>query len=106
MASQQPLDASHLLPLTDLAFNILVALTDRDLHGYAPIKELRIATLVFGIVPALQSRYGWSRAARLVLLFFVRTLLNNLPLAVDHVVRHWGAGRGRELTVGVPRARL
>ena len=55
MASQQPLDASHLLPLTDLAFNILVALTDRELHGYALIKELRIATLVFGIVPALQS---------------------------------------------------
>ena len=36
-----PRDASHLLPLTDLAFNILVALTDREPHGYALIKELR-----------------------------------------------------------------
>ena len=44
MASHQPLDASHLLPLTDLAFNILVALTDRELHGYALIKELRSRT--------------------------------------------------------------
>ncbi|MEE2845997.1 MAG: hypothetical protein VX956_05940 [Gemmatimonadota bacterium] len=63
MASQQPLDASHLLPLTDLAFNILVALTDRELHGYALIKELRIATLVFGIVPALQSLRLESRGS-------------------------------------------
>ena len=44
MPSHQPLDASHLLPLTDLAFNILVALTDRELHGYALIKELRSRT--------------------------------------------------------------
>lgn len=44
MPSRQPLDASHLLPLTDLAFNILVALTDRELHGYALIKELRNRT--------------------------------------------------------------
>lgn len=29
------------LPLTDLAFNILVALSDRDLHGYALVKQLR-----------------------------------------------------------------
>ena len=29
------------LPLTDLAFNVLLALTDGDLHGYALIKELR-----------------------------------------------------------------
>jgi len=29
------------LPLTDLAFNILVALTDEQLHGYALIKRLR-----------------------------------------------------------------
>lgn len=29
------------LPLTDLAFNILVALTDEELHGYALVKRLR-----------------------------------------------------------------
>jgi len=29
------------VPLTDLAFSILVALEDRDTHGYALIKELR-----------------------------------------------------------------
>jgi len=29
------------LPLTDLAFTILVALTDEELHGYRLIKELR-----------------------------------------------------------------
>ena len=63
MASQQPLDASHLLPLTDLAFNILVALTDRELHGYALIKERRIATLGFGIVPERQSLRLESRGA-------------------------------------------
>ena len=28
-------------PLTDLAFNILVALTDEELHGYALVKRLR-----------------------------------------------------------------
>lgn len=28
-------------PLTDLAFNILVALADEDLHGYGLIKRLR-----------------------------------------------------------------
>ena len=44
MSSHQPLDASHLLPLTDLAFNILIALTNQELHGYALIKELRNRT--------------------------------------------------------------
>ncbi|MDX1495590.1 MAG: PadR family transcriptional regulator [Longimicrobiales bacterium] len=29
------------LPLTDLAFNILVALSNQDLHGYALVKQLR-----------------------------------------------------------------
>lgn len=29
------------LPLTDLAFNILVALTREELHGYALVKRLR-----------------------------------------------------------------
>ena len=28
-------------PMTDLAFSILVALADREMHGYALIKELR-----------------------------------------------------------------
>lgn len=32
------------LPLTDLAFNILLALTDEDLHGYALLKRLRERT--------------------------------------------------------------
>lgn len=32
---------SDVLPLTDLAFNILVALTGEDLHGYALVKRLR-----------------------------------------------------------------
>jgi len=36
-----PPDPSDLLPLTDLAFNILLALSDRRLHGYALLKELR-----------------------------------------------------------------
>ena len=35
---------SHFLPLTDLAFNILVALCDQERHGYALIKELRTRT--------------------------------------------------------------
>ena len=35
---------SQLLPLTDLAFNILVALSDEELHGYALIKQLRTRT--------------------------------------------------------------
>lgn len=29
------------LPLTDLAFNIMVSLTDEELHGYALVKRLR-----------------------------------------------------------------
>ena len=37
-------DPTHLLPLTDLAFNILVALSDEESHGYALIKELRSRT--------------------------------------------------------------
>lgn len=32
---------ADVLPLTDLAFNILVALTDEELHGYALVKRLR-----------------------------------------------------------------
>lgn len=36
--------ATDLLPLTDLAFNVLVALADGELHGYALIKELRNRT--------------------------------------------------------------
>ena len=54
------------LPLTDLAFNILVALTDEDLHGYALVKRLRMlegrATLRTGTVYAALSRLqdqGW-----------------------------------------------
>ena len=38
------MDASTFLPLTDLAFNVLVALKDAELHGYALIKELRART--------------------------------------------------------------
>ncbi|MEJ2205258.1 MAG: helix-turn-helix transcriptional regulator [Gemmatimonadota bacterium] len=34
-------DPRSFLPLTDLAFSILVALTDEELHGYRLIKELR-----------------------------------------------------------------
>jgi len=49
-----------MLPLTDLAFNLLVALTDRELHGYALIKELRMrtgrATLRTGTVYAALAR--------------------------------------------------
>lgn len=32
------------LPLTDLAFSILVALKGRELHGYALLKDLRART--------------------------------------------------------------
>ena len=50
------------LPLTDLAFNILVALTDEDLHGYALIKRLREqegrASLRTGTVYAALTRLG------------------------------------------------
>jgi len=34
-------DPSAFLPLTDLAFNILVSLKDEEMHGYALLKELR-----------------------------------------------------------------
>lgn len=37
-------DPEDLLPLTDLAFNILVCLKDTELHGYALVKELRART--------------------------------------------------------------
>ena len=36
--------AAGLLPLTDLAFSVLLALADDDLHGYALIQELRSRT--------------------------------------------------------------
>ena len=35
-----PEDVARQLPLTDLAFNILLSLADRDLHGYALISEI------------------------------------------------------------------
>lgn len=48
MGRRTPLDGGRdpedLLPLTDLAFNILVTLKDTELHGYALIKELRART--------------------------------------------------------------
>ena len=34
-------DPARFLPLTDLAFNILVSLSGQAVHGYALIKELR-----------------------------------------------------------------
>lgn len=37
-------DPEDFLPLTDLAFNILVSLADTELHGYALLKELRART--------------------------------------------------------------
>jgi DNA-binding PadR family transcriptional regulator len=37
-------DPTQFLPLTDLAFNLLVALTGEPLHGYALLKELRLRT--------------------------------------------------------------
>lgn len=37
-------EPADFLPLTDLAFNILVALKDEELHGYALLKELRART--------------------------------------------------------------
>lgn len=52
--------------LTDLAFNILVALSERELHGYALVKQLRgmdgRATLRTGTVYAALARLedaGW-----------------------------------------------
>ena len=41
MARHLRSDAPEPAPLTDLAFGILVTLADRELHGYALIKELR-----------------------------------------------------------------
>lgn len=38
------MDPDTLLPLTDLAFSILVALKDEELHGYALLKDLRART--------------------------------------------------------------
>ncbi|MEM7414571.1 MAG: helix-turn-helix transcriptional regulator [Gemmatimonadota bacterium] len=35
-------DPNSLLPLTDLAFNLLVVLSGKPLHGYALLKELRV----------------------------------------------------------------
>jgi DNA-binding PadR family transcriptional regulator len=37
----RPPDPSHLLPLTDLAFSVLLALSGAELHGYALLMELR-----------------------------------------------------------------
>ncbi len=38
------MDPTTFLPLTDLAFNILVVLKDEDMHGYALLKRLRSRT--------------------------------------------------------------
>lgn len=38
------MDLSPFLPLTDLAFSILVALKGHELHGYALLKDLRART--------------------------------------------------------------
>jgi len=38
------MDPTPPLPLTDLAFTVLVSLKDRELHGYALLKELRART--------------------------------------------------------------
>lgn len=58
------------LPLTDLAFNILVALTREELHGYALVKRLRElegrAALRTGTVYAALARLqeqGWVAEA-------------------------------------------
>ncbi len=40
----EEIDASRFLPLTDLTFNVVVALADQERHGYALIKELRTRT--------------------------------------------------------------
>jgi len=60
------------LPLTDLAFNILVALSERDLHGYALVKHLREmegrGSLRTGTVYAALARLqdaGWVSDAEL-----------------------------------------
>jgi DNA-binding PadR family transcriptional regulator len=58
------------LPLTDLAFNLLVALADEELHGYALVKRLRElegrADLRTGTVYAALARLqdeGWVEDA-------------------------------------------
>lgn len=38
------MDPARHLPLTDLAFTLLVTLKDREVHGYALLKELRART--------------------------------------------------------------
>lgn len=38
------MDPTRLLPLTDLAFHILVAVKDQELHGYALLQALRERT--------------------------------------------------------------
>jgi DNA-binding PadR family transcriptional regulator len=64
------MDPSASLPLTDLAFSILVALKGEDLHGYALLKELRARTgrerLRTGTVYAALARLqddGWVEEA-------------------------------------------
>jgi len=63
-------DRSPTLPLTDLAFSILVALKGEELHGYALLKELRARTgherLRTGTVYAALARLqedGWVEEA-------------------------------------------
>ncbi len=64
------MDPSASLPLTDLAFSILVALKGERLHGYALLKELRARTgrerLRTGTVYAALARLqddGWVEEA-------------------------------------------
>ena len=56
----RPQEPAHPLPLTDLAFNILLALKDEELHGYALVKRLRVldgrASLRTGTVYAALAR--------------------------------------------------
>lgn len=61
---------SDILPLTDLAFNILVALNDEPLHGYGLVKRLRQlegrSSLRTGTVYAALARLedqGWVEEA-------------------------------------------
>lgn len=44
MAEKRPEDATELVPMTDLAFNVLISLKNAELHGYALIKMLRERT--------------------------------------------------------------
>ena len=43
MGTKSP-DTASFLPLTDLAFNVLVVLSGTPLHGYALLRELRVRT--------------------------------------------------------------